>query len=154
MNKKGSVDIYILLAALGLMIFSIGAVYSASIGIAHAQHGTGTYLIVNHIMRVGISIVALFIGIKIDYHIYEKISKWLILIAIVMLAYTLVNGATIKGAQRWISVGFIQFQPSEFAKYALIIHIAVLLTEKSEYIADLKFGYLPILFWIVATYLR
>lgn len=148
-QRTGHIDLYIFLSVLALMMFSVGVVYSASVSISEAKHdGDYNYLFRGHAIRVILGIGVLFLGMFVDYHIYRKISKALMLIAVVLLAYTLVGGTVVKGAQRWVSFGPVQFQPSEFAKFALVIHLAVLLSHKQKYIHDFRTGYVPLLFWI------
>jgi cell division protein FtsW len=152
MIKRAShIDLYVFISVIGLMMFSIGAVYSASIAVSDVKHGDYTFLFRSHAIRVVIGVAALFVGMLIDYHVYKKLSKILLVVALILLAYTIFNGVSIKGAQRWISLGPIQFQPSEYAKYALIVHLAVLLSLKQEYVRDFKYGFMPLMIWIVAV---
>ncbi len=148
MKRENKIDIVLLMCVIGLMLFSIGAVYSASVAVAGAKHGDAAFLFKNHSIRVMLGLVALFIGMNVDYHQYAKLSKAGILVALILLAFTVFAGVTLNGAQRWISYGPIQFQPSEFAKYALVIHLAVLLSDKQEYINDFMKGYVPLLVWV------
>lgn len=155
-RRTGYIDLTIFLSVLALMVFSIGVVYSASVAISGAKYGGDVnHLFRSHAIRVVLGVAALFAGMFVDYHAYRNISKILLLIGIALLAYTLVAGTELKGAQRWVSFGpsffQIQFQPSEYAKYALVIHLAVLLSQKQKYITDLQRGYLPLLVWIVAV---
>jgi len=69
----------------------------------------------------------------------------MILLAIPLLVFTLAFGRNINEATRWISVAGFSFQPSEFAKLALIIYIARELTRKQDYITSFKDAFMPIL---------
>jgi cell division protein FtsW len=151
-QRTGHIDLYVFLSVLALMLFSVGVVYSASVSISGARHdGDYNYLFRNHSIRVIMGMGALFAGMFIDYHVYRRISKYLLIIGLLLLAYTLVGGTVVKGAQRWVSFGPINFQPSEFAKFALVIHLAVLLQAKQKYIMHFRDGFLPLLFWIIAV---
>jgi cell division protein FtsW len=151
-QRTGHIDLYLFLSVLALMMFSVAVVYSASVSISGVRHGGDTdYLFRSHAIRVVIGIAALFAGMFVDYHLYRKLSKYLLIIGLLLLAYTLVAGVTVKGAQRWVAFGPISFQPSEFAKFALVIHLAVLLSQKQRYIHDFKRGFMPLLVWIVAV---
>ncbi len=148
-QRIGHIDIFVFLSVLALMLFSIGLVYSASAEISGMQHkGDTSYLFRSHAIRVALGIIALFAGMMLDYHVYAKWSKFLLLIGILLLGATLLGGFATKGAQRWVGWGQMRFQPSEFAKFALIIHLAVLLAAKQDYIRDFKRGYLPLLVWV------
>ncbi len=132
------------------MIFSIGAVFSASSTFALEKFQDSNYLIKQHAIKILISIVIIFIVARIDYIHLEGISKLLIWITIGLLIFTLFSGkGPIKGASRWINLGPLSFQPSEFARYAIIIYVANLLAKKKDYINLLYRGYLPLLFYVL-----
>lgn len=148
-QRTGHVDLYIFISVLALMLFSIGAVYSASnYKFAVEKTGDPDYLFKKHAVRVVLAVGALFAGMFLDYHKYKKLSKYILLLGLIFLVYTLVHGSTMKGAQRWLMLGPISFQPAEFAKFALIIHIAVLLAQKQKYIHDFKYGFVPLMLWV------
>ena len=150
-QRTGHIDLYIFLSVLFLMVFSVAVVYSASIAVSSARHsGDANYLFRSHAIRVLMGFGALIAGMVINYHHYRNISKIILVVGILLLVYTLAAGTVVKGAQRWISFGPIQFQPSEFAKFALIIHLSVLLSQKQKYITDFKRGFVPMLIWIIA----
>lgn len=147
-HRGNHVDIVTLVAVLTLMVIGIGVVYSASSTIAMKRYGQSEAYLVRHIVKVGLSLVALFFITKVDYHRYSNISKAGLLTAVVLLIATLALGGEIKGAARWLRFGGFGFQPSEFAKFALILHLSVLMSEKRERIRDFKTGFLPMAIWI------
>ena len=151
-QRTGHIDLWIFLSVLALMMFSVGVVYSASVSISGIRHdGDFNFLVRNHTIRVVMGIAALFVGMFVNYHFYRRISKYLLIIALLLLAYTLIGGTVVKGAQRWVSLGPLRFQPSEFAKFALVIHLSVLLAAKQRYIHMFRDGFLPLLIWILAV---
>ncbi|MDT8323677.1 MAG: putative peptidoglycan glycosyltransferase FtsW [Bacteroidota bacterium] len=151
-QKTGHIDLWIFLSVLALMMFSVGVVYSASVSISGVRHdGDYNFLVRNHTIRVVLGVAALFVGMFVNYHFYRHISKYLLLVALLLLGYTLVGGTIVKGAQRWVSLGPVSFQPSEFAKFALVMHLAVLLSMKQKYIREFRDGFLPMLIWIMAV---
>ncbi|MEO8664872.1 MAG: FtsW/RodA/SpoVE family cell cycle protein, partial [Ignavibacteria bacterium] len=149
MAHKYKIDIWILLPVLLLMIFSIGAVYSASSSFALEKFQDSNYLIKQHAIKIIVSIVVIFLVARIDYEYLESISKPLIWITILLLLFTLFTGGSIKGASRWVNLGPLSFQPSEFARYSIVIYIAALLARKKDYINLLYRGYLPIIFYVL-----
>ncbi|MCB2206288.1 putative lipid II flippase FtsW [bacterium] len=151
-QKTGHIDLWVFLSVLALMMFSVGVVYSASVSISGARHGGDyNYLVRSHTIRVVLGVIALFVGMFVNYHFYKYVSKYLLIIALLLLGYTLVGGTIVKGAQRWVTFGPISFQPSEFAKFALVMHLAVLLSSKQKYVREFRDGFLPLLIWIVAV---
>lgn len=150
MNEKtNKIDIWIFLAVIALLLFSLLAVYSASSYYFYETKKDTEFLLWNHMFKVILGIGMVFLFMKLDYNIYKKISKFLIWFAIFLLLYVLLFAAAKKNVYRWIEIGPISFQPSDFAKYALIIHVSYLLMKKKEYTHLLYRGYLPVLFYVV-----
>ncbi|HRP02596.1 MAG TPA: putative peptidoglycan glycosyltransferase FtsW [Candidatus Kapabacteria bacterium] len=146
-KNNGYIDWIILIPIIALMLFSLSFVYSASASIAELKFGDAEKLFLSHSIRVGLGIVLIFIFAKVDYHIWEKISIYLMGIGILLLIVVLFSGSSIKGASRWISLGPLSFQPSEFAKFAMVIHFANLLNKKQKFIKEFERSLLPFLIW-------
>lgn len=151
-QRTGHIDLYIFISVLALMMFSIGVVYSASnYKASYMYKGDADYFFRNHAIRVVLGVGALFAGMFIDYHVYKRWSKFILILGLIFLALALVGGSAIKGAHRWVRLGPVSFQPSEFAKFALMIHLAVLISQKQKYIQDFKYGFAPLMLWILAV---
>lgn len=149
-EERGKIDIWILLPVLFLLIFSIGAVYSASSSFALDEFSDPTYLFKQHAIRVIISIFFIFLFAKIDYRYLQDIAKPMIIISVLLLLYIFIGGqSTVKGAARWIFIGPFSFQPSDLAKFTLLIYMSSLLVKKKDYAWMLYRGYLPILFYLL-----
>jgi cell division protein FtsW len=63
--------------------------------------------------------------------------------------YVLFAGSNLKGAGRWVNLGFASFQPAEAAKLILIMHLAVLIERKGELIKEYKSGFLYMFIWVI-----
>ncbi len=146
-NNIGYVDWIILIPIVALMLFSLSFVYSASASIAELKFGDPEKLFFNHAIRVLIGIVIIFIFAKIDYHLWSKLSLYGIILGIGLLVVVLFSGSSIKGASRWIPLGPLSFQPSEFAKFAMVVHFAALLSKKQKFIKDFERGIVPFIIW-------
>jgi len=146
-KNVGYVDWLILIPVVGLMVFSLAFVYSASATIAEMKFGMPEKLVLNHSIRVFAGIILMLIISRIDYHVWQKISKPLLLTSIILLVVVLFAGEAAKGASRWLRLGFFSFQPSELAKFAMVLHFATLLTRKQDVIKDFKQGFLPFVVW-------
>ena len=146
-ERKKNIDWIILLLTVCLMLMSIAFVYSASASIAEARYGNSDTLFWSHIIKVLFGFLVLVVCMRIDYHIWAKYSKVLIFLSVLSLILVLFSGTTINGANRWLYIGPINFQPSELAKFALVLHFSVILTERQEFIKEFKYGILPLLVW-------
>ena len=147
-HRGNHIDLVTLIAVLILMVIGIGVVYSASSTIAQEKFGKSEAFLQRHIVKVVVSLIAMFLIVKLDYHRYARVSKLGLIVALGLLAATLTLGGEIKGASRWLRFGGFGFQPSDFAKFALIIHLCVLISEKKERIRDFKTGFLSMSIWI------
>ena len=147
-TQRNHIDMWLLIAVLGLMVVSLGVVYSASAEWSVKRFDTQSHYLDLHAIKILLSIAALFIGLSIPYTIYRKFTKPVLMIAVLFLIITIVLGGETKGAVRWLRFGGLGFQPSEFAKFALLFHISLLLATKGEHIHDVKKGFIPIVLWI------
>jgi cell division protein FtsW len=147
--QRNHIDLPLLTAVLLLMVLSLGVVYSASATWAYEKFGESDKLLNVHMIKVLLGIGALFLGMFIPYQKYQKWTKVVLMGAIALLAVTLVLGGETKGATRWLHLGGMSFQPSEFAKFALLFHLCSLAASKGDGIRDFKRGFVPMLIWIV-----
>lgn len=131
----------------GLMLFSIAFVYSASGTLAELRYGSPDKLFWNHSIRVLIALCVLILCANIDYRVWKKFSKPILFISILFLILVFFIGTQINGAYRWIYIGPVNFQPSELAKFALVLILAVILSERQEFIKSFRLTFLPMIFW-------
>ncbi|PZX93667.1 cell division protein FtsW [Flavobacterium aquariorum] len=136
-NKlKGDKGIWSFVALLAL--FSFMPVFSASSNLAYLGHGTGNTLgyLVKHFAHICIGFLIIYWVHKIPYHYFRAISKAGLPIVWLLLAYTLVKGTVIAGANasRWIQIPFIglSFQTSTLAAIMLFIFVARYLSKTRE----------------------
>lgn len=119
-----------------LCIISVIEVYSASAGLTY-KGGHYWAPIVKHtgILLVGVFAMVVTLNIKCKY--FKIVTPFLLLIAVVALITVLLAGQSTNGAQRWISIVGIQFQPSEIAKGVLVLATAQILSAmQTEHGAD------------------
>lgn len=133
------------------MIFGCLAVYSSIAFFAQSHETTAVKLVSGHAIKLVIAFFVMIFVSKINYRVIARFSRLAIILSIGLLIAMLIYGDITWGAQRSLSIGSFSFQPTSFAAIALIIHVAVLLYEKQEYIKDFKRACLPILFWIFLT---
>lgn len=148
-NEPGHIDWLILLPIAGLLMFSVAFVYSASSSFAAVKFGSSEQLFWNHAIRVLLGLVLMIAVAKVDYHFWERISATSLLIAVGFLVMVLLVGSQVKGASRWVHLGPINFQPSELAKFVLILHAAVILSARKAILGQWRKGILPVMAWTV-----
>lgn len=148
--KQGS-DRWLLVSVIILMVFGVLAVYSSIAYFAESKQTTAGSLVIGHIMKLGIAFIVMLIASKIDYHLLVKFSRFGMVLSWLLLIAVMLFGSEVFGAKRYLNIGGFTFQPSSVAAVALLVHVAVLLDEKQEYIKDFKKAFLPIMFWVVLT---
>ncbi len=147
-SQRNHIDLPVLIAVLVLMVLSLGVVYSASATWALQKFGESSRLLNAHVLKIVVALALLFAGIMLDYRKLRKLTKPVLIVAVLLLLVTLVAGGEIKGAARWLRFGGFSIQPSEFAKYALLFHLSSLIAMKGEAIREFKRGYAPLMIWI------
>ena len=146
---KAVVAAVLLLAAAGVV-----AVYSAVAFLAETKMGGDQErFLFRHVVRVVMALGVAGVLSMIDYRWLAKLSKVFILVSMALLVAVLIIGAMTNGAVRRFEIGPLSFQPSDFAKVALLIHVAVLLAKKQDYIGDFYRAFVPLCFWIGPTLL-
>jgi cell division protein FtsW len=85
------------------------------------------------------------IGRHVPYRLYRSLAYPLLAIALMLLVAVLVSplGVTAGGSSRWLGLGPLRFQPSEFARFALIVYLAYSLEKKADRIKDFSIGFVP-----------
>ena len=128
-EKKGQVDFILLVIIMCLMLFGFVMLFSAN-----APRATGGGIYKTLIRQGGIfaaGVVVLLFTAAFDYHRYKKYKKLLVYVIGGLMIIVPFFGIMSHGATRQISLGFISFQPSEFAKVVLVIYYAARFTNKS-----------------------
>lgn len=135
-----------------LLVAGMVMVSSASMPFGESYYNDAFYFIRKQILWSVISIILLFIFSRIDYHKIAKISNFLILISIGLLAIVLIPGIGTKigGSSRWV----FGLQPSEFVKIAIIIYLSDVLNKKYRQIYKIKTILFPaFIFLLIVTFL-
>lgn len=151
--KKGQVDFYFLITVFALLALGLIMVMSASSESARNAAYTGGdayYFFKRQLIWAVLSVVTMFVVSKIDYHIFVNKSVLLFGAVLILLVVVLIIGATANGGQRWLRIGPVQFQPSEFAKIGLILYLANAITSNKN-IDKFKKGLFPNLIVIGIT---
>lgn len=123
-----TVDIPFLLLTILLLIVGLVMLYSASS--AQSMYDTGYTISTKYLQKqavcAGIGLVCMWIFSRIPAAFWFKFAWPLYGISIVLLLLVLVAGESVNGARRWINIAGLQFQPSEIAKFTMIVLFAKL----------------------------
>lgn len=145
-KKRKKVNVALLLLVLILSGLGCVFVYSASFYSANITYGDEFFFLKKQMFGVAVGMVCYVVFSLLNYNILQKVKWWLAGLSVVLLWLVFVPGVgmTNYGATRWINLRFITFQPSEIAKFALVVLSASLLSKSAEKVKSFK-GILPIL---------
>ena len=148
MKSKKPFDFWIFMAVVILLAIGTIMVFSASAPTAYSNYNDTYYFLKKQLMVVPLGFIAMFITMNIDYKKWGKWSPIFLIISLVLIILVAVPGIGIKvnGARRWIGVGSKPlFQPSEFAKLAVILFFSFSLSKRKEQLVSFFKGLLPYL---------
>lgn len=141
-------DKIVWLVVLLLAILSILTVYSSIVTLAYKyKDGDTIYYLMKHLFILVVGFGLMLGAHNLNYKYYSRISQLAIFISVPLLAITLIFGANINDASRWLVIPVINqtFQTSDLAKLALIMYLARLLYKKQDNIQDFKGAFVPIM---------
>jgi cell division protein FtsW len=138
-------DKFLLAGTLLLLSIGVVIVYSASSVIAQQKFGSDIYFLKRHVIYALIGILALIVCRYVPYPVYRKVAYPILGVTFVLLIALHVPGVghSVGGANRWLRIFGVSFQPSELARLALIIYLAYSLSKKRERIKEFSIGFLP-----------
>ncbi len=114
--ERVHIDGFLLFALLSLMIIGLLTIYSSG--------GQDWELVNRQLVRLGIAIVIMIVLAQLPIMAYRRLAVYFYSAGIIMLLAVLIVGVVGKGAQRWLDLGFLRFQPSEIMKLAMPMMIA------------------------------
>lgn len=138
-NKpKRFYDYSLLFCIIFLTAFGLVMIYSASSYMAQIKFGKASYFMMRQlkIAAAGL-VVAIFIS-KLDYRWYAKFGVLAYLLSYVLMIATSMFGTWANGKRRWLAIGSVSFQPTEFVKIALIVLLAAMITQMGKQINQWK----------------
>ena len=154
--EKKSPDLWLFIAVIMMMAIGVCMVFSSSYIMAYKWYGDSYFFLKRQILYAIIGLMIFFFAIYTDYHYYKKLALPILILSIALLSMVYIPsiGRSAGGARRWVKIGFFSFQPSEIAKFALILYMAESLTRKhSEEIKTFIKGILPSLIILVVIFL-
>ncbi len=132
MAQKLQIDRWLFSATIGLALFGVVMVYSASAVIAQQENHSQFHYVIKQTLWTSIGLVAMFIAMRFDYQQLNR--RWIVygLLGLTVLLLVAVFGfSPVNGARRWIKLKGFSVQPSEIAKLSLALFLARFLQKRA-----------------------
>lgn len=124
-----------------LLVFGLATVYSATVIVAQQKDLTPSYYLVRQLVGAGMGIVAFAICAKLDAERYRQYAWHIMVTSLLMMLAVLLLSPDVNGSKRFLFSHAVQ--PSEFAKFAVIVWTAMLAAKKGDQLRRLGKGLLP-----------
>ncbi|MFA5937148.1 MAG: putative lipid II flippase FtsW [Candidatus Paceibacterota bacterium] len=144
--REKKVDKFFLIIVFLLIFLGLAMFISSSLGILNKNEGTFYSVLFSQlVLGLGFGGIGMYIAFKINYKFWRKYSFYVFLGSILLTAAVFIPslGWSHLGAERWIQLGPLRFQPVEFLKFGFIIYFAAWLSWAKNRVQDFKFGILP-----------
>ncbi|WP_035290085.1 stage V sporulation protein E [Clostridium sp. KNHs214] len=142
--KKGKIDFVLFTTILLLVTLGVILVGSASYNSALWFQKDGYYFLKKQFIFSILGTIFMIIALNIDYHKLKKYNEAIMLITIALLLAVFAF-PPVNNAQRWITLGPVSIQPSEIAKYTVVLYMAKSVERKGEKVKSLIYGIFPFL---------
>jgi cell division protein FtsW len=146
-NSTNARILALLLAPVAILsVIGLGATMSASAIIGLQEYGDKFYFFTSQLMWVGIGTVVLIVATRFRYQWYRRLAIPIFLVSIVGLIAVLQIGIVRGGSRRWIELGSLGvFQPAEFAKFGVVVFLAMVMERKEKLLTDFLHFLLPVI---------
>lgn len=144
--KDKKADKILLITIFSLLSIGILMFISSSLGILNRSESTFYSILIKQLVfGLPLGLLGMYFVTKVNYKFWRKYSFYIFLGTIVLTACVFIPflGFEYQGANRWIDLGFISFQPVEFLKFGFIIYFSAWLSWAKNRAQNVKFGILP-----------
>jgi cell division protein FtsW len=130
-------DQALVFVTMALLLWGLVMVYSASVAMPDNPRFArldSTYYLVRHAFSLLVGLVVAVLAFQVPMSTWEKLAPWLFIAALALLVLVLIPfiGREVNGARRWIPLGLFNFQPSELAKFAVLMYASDYMVRKME----------------------
>jgi cell division protein FtsW len=139
--RVGEIDLIFLMLVLALLVIGLLALFSASYAYAYYNYGDSYAFIKPQVGFVAAGIVAMLLLSTVNYRLLYGFAKLIMAVTLGLLVVVLFFPH--DGARRWIDLGFTTLQPSEIAKFAVVVLFAHLCVKNSDKLKTFRHGVLP-----------
>lgn len=122
---------------LALLLMGLVMVYSATIALPDSPrfaNYTPTFFFQRHMIAIAMAVAVAAVMTQVPMSSWERMAPWLFVASLVLLVLVLIPhvGKVVYGARRWLPLGFMNFQPSELAKLAIVLYASDYMVRKME----------------------
>jgi len=137
-KKRKGYDYGLLIVVFILIVVGLYVLYSTSAYNGTVKFQDPYYYLKKQLFSTALGLACMYITAHIDYHIWEKFAVWAYLLSTVLSLAVLFIGDEYNGSKRWLSFGPLSFQPSEFAKLAVILFLAYVIGKFGKQMKKMK----------------
>lgn len=141
----GKMDFTIFIIVFALCIIGLVMVFSASYYSAEAKSQDGLYYVRKQLIYMVVSIPLMLVLSRIDYSVLDRVKYPALIISIILLVLVLLIGKEANGGKRWLIIAGLSIQPSEVAKFGMMLYMCSFMTHKQHLMPDLVKGVIPML---------
>jgi cell division protein FtsW len=134
-----ALDVSLAWSALLLLALGLVMVYSSSIAMAEASRHTGFrpwYFLVRHGLFLAAGLATAAVAFQVPMKAWQRLAPWLFVAGALLLVLVLIPGIgkSVNGSRRWLPLGFVNVQPSEFMKLAVVLYAASYAVRKAAFL--------------------
>ncbi len=138
-------DRILFIATLLLVSVSVVMVYSASAVLALERFHQPYMYLTKQVLWMVLGLAVMVVAMRVDYRLYRNEPLvWGVLAVVAVLLVAVLFSAPVNGARRWFGIGGFGVQPSEAAKIAAVLFLAMMLERRMHRINELKYSLLPV----------
>lgn len=144
--KTNKTAVVLTLAVIFLVLFGALMVYSASFYSAKKTYNNQYFFLFKQLIGAVLGLFCMFLLSKVDYNKLHKFTTLALIVSFALLVLVFISGIGVEnyGARRWINLGFFTIQPSEIAKFSLVLFSSHYLSKNQDRIKTF-IGLLPVL---------
>lgn len=147
-NNRAHFDRPLLFAVLTLLVISVVMVYSSSSVVALTNYDDPAYFMKRQVLWVFLGLALMAVVMRADHRMFadRRAAAGFLVVSFLLLAATLIPGIgrEINGARRWLRLGSLTLQPSEIAKFAVVVYLSYIISKKGGRIRDFANGLVPV----------
>ena len=122
-KQTGKTDTVLWVLVLILVVFGLGALFSASEYNGRVRFHDSAYYFKKQLFATALGLLVMYLASKVDYRIPVKLAPGAYILSLFLSTAVLLFGQEINGSKRWLNLGPLSFQPSEFSKVAVILFL-------------------------------